>query len=145
MDAGEATVAAVTLLPCLDLRGCVLRADANYDSNRLYAAAAARGGRLLAFRRKPGAGLGHHAQHPDRLRAIAELERASDAPARRRAHKRHRDAVERAFAHLTNLPFGLAPLPNHVRRLRRVRLWVGAKVLLFHLHLTLRQATAAAA
>lgn len=144
LSAGESTVLRAALVPRLDLRGCTLRADANYDANATYAAVAAAGGRFVAQRRKPGAGLGRHGpHHPDRLRAVAELERT---PGGRAAHRRARNRVEQAFAHLTNLPFGLAPLPNHVRRLHRVRLWVTAKVALYHLHLvqTLARATAAA-
>ena len=149
--AGESTVLRRRLLPRLDLRGCTLRGDANYDSNPAYAAVADAGGRLIASRRKPGRGLGHHPQHPDRLRAIDELERTSAAPAAPAApaaattHKRRRNRAEQAFALLSNLPFGLSPLPNHVRRLRRVRLWVTAKITLYHLHKALALAASVAA
>jgi hypothetical protein len=138
LGAGEPTVARERLVPRLvDLRGSVLRGDSNYDSNPLYHAVAGRGGRLVATRKKPGTGLGHHGrQHPDRLRAIEELERS---PAALRVHRRHRVRVEQGLAHLTNVPFGLAPLPNFVRRLRRVSLWVTAKVALYHLYLILRR------
>ncbi len=130
LDAGEPTVTR-RLVRRLDLRGVLVRGDSNYDSNPLYRAVADAGGRLLAPRKKPGRGLGHRPHHPDRLRAIAELE--GDA-AMLAEHKRHRIRIEQAFAHLTNLPFGLAPLPNFVRRLRRVRMWVEAKVTLYHVH-----------
>jgi len=141
LNSGEATVARKLVGP-LDLRGTVMRADANYDSNALYAAVAARGGRLLATRRKPGRGLGHGAHHPDRLRAVAELE---GDPAQLKAHLRERACVERHLGHLTNLPFGLSPLPNFVRRLRRVSLWALAKNTLYHLHANLRLPNAKAA
>ena len=39
--------------------------------------------------------------------------------------------VERFFACLGNTGFGLGPLPNWVRRLHRVTLWVAAKMLLY--------------
>jgi hypothetical protein len=144
LDAGEATVLRRDLvLPRrVDLRGCTLRADANYDSNPCYAAAADAGGRLVAPRRKPRRGLGHHAQHPDRLRAIDELERTCGG---RAAHRRARNRVEQCFAQLTNLPFGLFALPNFVRRLPRVRRWVAAKIMLYHLHKVLSLARARAA
>ena len=146
LDAGEATVLRRDLVPDCDLRGGVtLRADANYDSNPTYRAVAAAGGRLIAPRRKPGTGLGHCPHHPDRLRAINELERTPDARANLRAHKRARNRVEQTLGHLTNLPFGLWALPNHVRRLHRVRLWVSAKILLYHLHLTRTLGLSAAA
>lgn len=127
---------ALRLIAPLDLRGVVIRADASYDSNALYRAIAERGGRLIAPRRKPGRGLGHHPQHPDRLRAIELLERTPDGL---RSHRRLRIRVEQGLAYLTNLPFGLAPLPNWVRRLHRVQRWIKAKVTLYHLNLSLAQ------
>jgi hypothetical protein len=141
LNAGESTVAG-RLVRQANLDAVVIRADANYDSNRLYAAVSSRGGRLIAPRRKPGRGLGHHAQHPDRLRAIAELERDVGSI---KAHRRMRVTVEQCLAHLTNLPFGLSPLPNFVRRLTRVNLWVSAKITLYHVHLNLSQLKALAA
>jgi hypothetical protein len=141
LNAGEPTVAC-RLTRQMDLNAVVIRADANYDSNRLYATVSARGGRLIAPRCKPGRGLGHGAHHPDRLRAITELEGDSDAL---RTHRRLRVAVEQRFAHLTNLPFGLSPLPNFVRRMARVKLWLLAKITLYHLHLNLSQLKAQAA
>jgi hypothetical protein len=128
------TLAGCTLAGCT-LAGCTLRGDGNYDSNDLYADVAAFAARLIATRKKPGTGLGHHDHHPDRLRAIGELEGQANVAALE-DHRRRRIRVEQNLAHLTNLPFGLAPLPNFVRRLRRVTLWVSAKVALYHLHLT---------
>jgi hypothetical protein len=141
LNAGESTVAR-SLVKKTDLRGAILRADANYDSSPTYAAVAAAGGRLVAPRRKPNRGLGHRKHHPDRLRAIAEFEHAADGGIN---HKRHRLRIEQAFGHLTNLPFGLAPLPNWVRRQERVERWVAAKIVLYHLHLAQKQRTANAA
>ena len=134
LSAGEATVLRRRLLPrVVDLRGSTLRGDANYDSNPVYRAVADAGGRHVAQRRKPGTGLGHHRQHPDRLRAVRELERT---PGGLRDHRSRRNRVEQVLAHLVNLPFGLSSsLPPFVRRLPRVRLWVAAKIMLYHLHL----------
>ena len=113
-----------------------LRGDSAYDSNPLYAAVSEAGGRLIATRKRPGTGLGHSTKHhPDRLRAIAELEASDEAG---RAHRRLRILVEQVLGHMTNLPFGLTPLPNFVRRLRRVQLWVLSKITLYHLYLNLR-------
>lgn len=131
---GEATQMR-QLVQSLDLRGCLLLCDANYDSNPLYSAVARRGGRLIAPRRKPGTGLGHRHHHPHRLQAIEQLEASED---RRRAHVRHRAAVERSFANLGNT-IGLWALPNFVRRLHRVQRWILIKVTLYHLHLVLRR------
>jgi len=135
LNMGESTVMQklVTQTP---LAGMLVRVDSNYDSNALYQAAAEQGGRLLASRKKPFAGLGNHPQHPDRLRAIKELEATDQAM---RSHRRQRIRIEQEIGHLTNLPFGLSPLPNFVRRITRVTRWVLAKLTLYHLHLILRK------
>jgi hypothetical protein len=135
LNVGEPTVAR-RLIKGVDLHDVLIRADSNYDSNALYAEVADQGGRLLAPRKKPGTGLGHHPNHADRLRAIAELE--TDATGRK-AHNHIRARVERSFARLTNLPYGLSPLPNFVRRLERVTRWVTAKITLYHVYCTLSQ------
>jgi hypothetical protein len=134
LAAGEATVLR-PMLRKIPLRGCVLRADANYDSNALYATAASRGGRLIAPRRKPGRGLGHGHHHPHRLEAITALENTLTT---RREHIRRRSAAERTFADLGNR-VGLFALPNFIRRRHRVRRWVRAKILLYHLILVLER------
>ena len=135
LQRGEATVLRRDLLDRVDLRRCTLRGDANYDSNPTYRAVAAAGGRHVAQRRKAGTGLGHHPQHPDRLRALRELEQT---PGGLTEHRRRRNRVEQVLAHLGNLSFGLWALPPFVRRLRRVRPWVAAKITLYHLHLVLQ-------
>jgi hypothetical protein len=132
---GEPTVMR-RLVKLAELKGTTIRGDSNYDSNPLYAAVAEQGGRLLASRKKPRTGLGHHIHHPDRLRAIEELEQSDESL---KAHKRHRIRVEQALGHLTNLPFGLSPLPNFVRRKNRVCLWVLTKITLYHLYLNLNK------
>ena len=136
LNVGEATVA-LDLIQRTDLRGVVLRGDSNYDSNALYAAVATAGGQLIVPRKKPHTRLGHHPQHPHRLVAIAMLEDPFDRSMAAEA-RQQRNRIEQTLAHLTNLPCGLSPLPNFVRRLRRVRLWVAAKILLYHQHLVLR-------
>ena len=147
LDVGEPTVMRrlVQRSDASLLQNAILRGDSNYDSNRLYRAVAARHGRLIAPRKKPGRGLGHHRHHADRLRAVHELERAPDAAQRLREHKRRRVRVEQSLAHLTNVPFGLWALPNHVRGLRRVREWVRSKIVLYHLYRSLSQGNAVAA
>jgi hypothetical protein len=142
LSAGEATVLRRDLIPTIDCRGMTLLTDANYDSNPTYRAMADAGGRLIAPRRKPFTGIGHHPQHPHRLTAIALLE---GSPQGLGEHKRRRIRVEQSLGQLTNLPFGLAPLPNFVRRLERVRLWVLAKITLYHLYKVLTLPAAAVA
>jgi hypothetical protein len=132
---GEATVAR-RLVRLAPLRGAVLRADANYDSVALYRDVAGRGGRLIAARRKPGRGVSRgHPQHPDRLAAIATLEQT---PGGRATHTRERSDVERGFADLGGC-VGLFCLPPFVRRLHRVRRWIRAKLLLYHVTLLIRR------
>jgi hypothetical protein len=134
LSRGEAAVAR-RLVRRVRLSGHVLRADANYDSNVLYADVSARGGRLVAPRRKTGRGISRsHRQHPDRLAAIATLEHD---PAARRHHASERGDIERGFADLRQR-MGLFALPPFVRRRRRVRCWIRAKLLLYHLVLCIR-------
>jgi hypothetical protein len=141
LHAGEPTVMR-KLLQDHDLTGLLIRGDSNYDSNPLYRRVADNGGRLIASRKKPFTGIGHHPQHPDRLRAIAELEQSKQTL---REHRRIRAEVERRIGHLTNLPCGLWALPNFIRRRRRVRRWVAAKIVLLHLHRILKLTTRSAA
>jgi hypothetical protein len=138
---GEPTVMR-RLVKLAELKGATIRADCNYDSNSLYADVAEQGGRLIAPRKKPGKGLGHHRHHPDRLKAIEELEKSEELL---KAHKHHRIRVEQALGHLTNLSFGLSPLPNFVRRRHRVAMWVLTKITLYHLYLNLSKPRALAA
>lgn len=108
--------------------GVVALADAAYDSNRLYEIAASKGARLIAPRRKPGRSISpSHRQHEDRLHAIGTLE--GDEKKRRQA-SRLRATVERYFGWLTAM--GGGHLPPWVRGLRRVRLWIIAKMALLH-------------
>jgi hypothetical protein len=165
LNAGEPTVAAGLLDAAAaadagvggGLTWTTVRGDANYDANHLYARAADLGAVLVAPRKKPGTGLGHGTDHHvDRLRAIERLEGGAGgggggggggagAGAALAEHRRHRNRVEQGFAQLTNVPFGLWALPNHVRRLPRVRRWVAAKIALYHLYLVLRRRARAAA
>ncbi|MGD9693709.1 MAG: transposase [Phycisphaerales bacterium] len=109
------------------VRGAEIYADASYDSNPLHATVDRLGMRLWAPRRRPGAGLGQRVHHPARLRCIERLEGDKRFA---RACRRRRQAVERCFGNLTSFGGGLAPLPAWVRSLRRVRLWVIAKLLI---------------
>jgi hypothetical protein len=133
LNRGESTVMR-RLAQLTPMSGRLLRADSNYDTNRLYAAVAARGGRLIANLRQPGTCLGHRPQHPDR---IATHQLLNTDPAAVRLHRRERSSIERCFAHLGVA--GLFALPPFVRRRSRVKRWVRAKLLLYHLSLLLRR------
>lgn len=113
------------------LRGTgTLVGDNAYDTNKLYDLAGRRGWQLVA-RRRFGTQLSTHVRQSRwRLRAHRQM-----APRQRQALYRQRSAIERFFGCLGNQCGGLGPLPNHVRRLRRVRYWVQAKLILYHLRL----------
>jgi len=141
LDGGEPTIMR-ELIKQVDLRQAILRGDSNYDSNPLYGDVADAGGRLIAPRKKPGSGLGHHPQHPDRVRAIEQLEASEQAT---KEHEKHLIRIEQGFAHLTNVPFGFWALPNFVRRLPRVKAWIRTKIMLYHVYRNLSQTQALAA
>jgi hypothetical protein len=101
--------------------------DSNYDSNKVFAEAAAAGIQMVGQRRKPFTGLGRHQQQPQRLRSIDLTESGSPFG----QHLLHiRDAIERFFGNLTSFGAGLGPLPAWVRTHRRVRLWVHTKLII---------------
>ncbi len=127
MNESESRVACEDLVPRLtdEAVGCRLLADANYNANRLFAATAERGAMLVAPRRKPGSGLGHGRHHPDRIRSMALTEGPGRTPQRLLTL---RAEIERFFGAMASFGGGLATLPPWIRRLHRVRYWVGAKL-----------------
>jgi hypothetical protein len=150
MSRAEPEAAASSLAPQLAGTGYVL-GDALYDSNPLYASLGARGLQLLAARRCPGAGLGKGGPHaPERLRSVALLETpppgdlpaGGPAPFARDLYALRGD-IERRFGHCGNFGGGLEPLPNWVRRPRRVIMWNAAKLLIYAARLTKNKGLAA--
>ena len=141
LNAHEAVAARellVPAMPALSPRALVL-ADGNYDDKALHAAVAARGGRLLTRPR----GWGRHrttrsAMGPARRQSLAVWGDRARAGVLARSVYRRRIAVEQTFASLCSCGGGLGPLPGWVRRLPRVRRWVGAKILLYHARLRAR-------
>lgn len=117
--------AAARLILSIRRGGGYLLGDKAYDSNPLHDAALAVGCQLVAQRKRPQAGLGHRRHSPGRLRSI-ELLRGRFG----QQLYAYREQVERNFAWLTNHAGGLAPLPNWVRRIGRVRSWVQAKMII---------------
>ena len=67
-------------------------------------------------------GFGHHYLSPHRRFAVDLLENGGYA----RFHQQ-RTQIERNFRNWTSFGGGLSPLPNWVRRLDRIRLWIQAK------------------
>lgn len=121
--------------------GAVVLADASYDSNPLHEAAARVGTRLLAPRRRPDLGLcRNRAHHPGRLEAIRFTE---GDPGWEPLRKQVRPIVERYFGSLATYGGGLTHLPTWARGLRRVRLWVAAKLVLNAARIARKQSLAA--
>jgi hypothetical protein len=131
MNANEPRVAQ-QLVPRARIQGYLL-ADANYDTNSLHAACRQLGVQLVAPRRHgPGRGLGHRHHNPGRLRCIEMLEQSQTGfgPL---LHSQ-RPNIERQFGCYSSAASGIGTLPPWTRRLHRVKLWVGAKLLLLVLH-----------
>ena len=110
--------------------GGYLVMDATHDTNPLHDYAGSRGFQAVAPRKQPGAGLGHGRHSPHRLRGIELLEGPARLNGFGRALYARRGQVERDYGHLGSFGGGLQPLPNFVRRPRRVALWVIGKLIL---------------
>lgn len=134
MIAARVIIAEVPQIPV----GAVIMADGNYDSHVLHKDVSKRGAWLWV---KPRG----MAEHPVTLRQMGAARRAllqawrSD-PQGSKKISRQRIAVEGTFSNLTSYAGGLGPLPAFVRRLERVRRWVGAKIILYHVRLQQRNA-----
>lgn len=112
--------------------GGYLLGDSNFDTNNLFDLAAAHNHRLIAPRKLTtrGGTLAHGYHSPHRKRCIEMLEPGVGRPCRfGRALAAQRRQIEREFANLTSFGGGLT-LPPFVRRRRRVRHWVYAKLLI---------------
>jgi hypothetical protein len=112
-----------------------LLADASYDSNRLYDLAGEKNLQLIADRRyKNARSIGHQVHSLHRLEALRLMYQDPTILAPRRR-------IESIFGTMGNVIAGLAPLPNHVRRLHRVERWIIAKLIIHSLHRLRRQQT----
>ena len=145
LNADEKTVAQVGLLPRLGPLppDALLLGDSNYDAAPLHRLATPRGLCLLhPLRGQDRAGGAFRArklrQMPPSRRALVTLwERHA---ALTRFVMKWRWEIERVFGRLTCTAGGLSGLPAWVRRLSRVRRWVGVKVALYNARLTAREA-----
>lgn len=113
-------------------RGLVL-ADRNYDGKDFYDHTEQCGAQLLTPLPK-GAGGGHSRQSPARLRVVEAWRGIAGYVYRERM------SIERFFGQQSSFGGGLNGLPAWVRTLSRVRRWVGAKLVLYHVRLQLRKA-----
>jgi len=139
MSQNEKDVARALLPVALAGAGALyVAADNQYDGNPMFDMVAASGAQLVVLpRSKTPAGLGHRRQSPHRLRGLALAAANPLAAATGMARSFGQDllhargGIERRFARISNFGGGLGPLPNWVRRPRRVALWVAAKFLIF--------------
>jgi hypothetical protein len=137
MNISEVTMAKLLLQRLPESPGMVLLADGNYDCNELYDLAAAKGVQLIAApRKKVTKGLGHTRHSPHRLRAMSIRTGTPGVLERRRW-------IEGQFGTLGNVVGGLSPLPNHVRRLHRVKRWFTGKLIVDALHRRQRRSLSA--
>lgn len=112
----------------------VVLADGAYDCGTLYDEAAKYGGEFLTpLPDEPG----KPRSRQSKLR-LAAFERWHTKAAKYLYNKRL--IIEQCFSNVCSYGGGLGPLPAWVRTLERVRRWVGAKILLYHARLMLRNA-----
>jgi hypothetical protein len=103
--------------------------DRAYDVNKLYDLANAKSIQLVTPQRKKNAmGFGHRRHSPYRIKAMS----FKDTP-EGQVLLTSRDNIDRMYGQLTNLGFGLSPLPNWVRTQFRVEMWVRGKLIFYHL------------
>jgi len=121
--------------------GALVLGDGNYDAADLHKRMARTGARLVV----PLRGM---AEHPVTLRQMGSARREH-----LKASREHPDVVkyvlnwrtqiERVFSMLSCPGGGLGPLPSWVRRLERIRRWVGCKIAMYHARLQYRNQVAA--
>jgi DDE family transposase len=122
--------------------GSLLLGDSLFDSNALHQASARRDCQLIAPRKRPGTGLGSRRHHPLRLESI-RLTEGDDRLVWAHVLSPHRAEIERFFGTLSGSSAGLTGLPPWVRRLHRVRLWIGAKLIINAARIATNRAIAA--
>lgn len=134
LNEGEAKVA--RKLVSVVENDAVVLADANYDSRKLYNAVGRCGGQLFTpIKGEAKAERTLRRMPPTRLAAI-ELWR--DHPDLAAQAMDARGRIEQVFAHLCGFGGGLGPLQAWVRRLHRVRLWISAKIAIYHARIIAR-------
>lgn len=117
-----------------DLRQALyVAADNQYDGNPVFDAAAAGGAQLVVNPRRAHQpkGLGHRKHSPNRLRGLELASNPLGCCGIQQSFGQSllltRNGIERRLGYWGNFAGGLSPLPNWVRRPRRVALWVAGK------------------
>jgi hypothetical protein len=146
LNVDERTIARELLLPLLpppiDPRCQLTLADSNYDAAPLYRAfdACSDGGHMLLAPVRSQQLVGPAGRHPKTLSNMGPQRRAALAlweqhPDLARYVMEQRNNAEGVFSVLA-VALGLhATLPSFVRRIHRVRQWIGAKIILYHARL----------
>jgi hypothetical protein len=152
LNTDEKTVARELLLPHLppplDPRCSLTLADSNYDAAPLYKAvdAYSDGGHALLAPVRGKQFVGPEGRHPTTLREMGPQRRAALAlwqqhPDLVRYVMEQRNNAEGVFSVLA-MVLGLHALPSFVRRIHRVRPWIGAKIILYHSRLLAQERAA---
>src|SRR5205814_352696 len=125
--------------------------DSNYDAHRLHRKLDARAGSGVALLTplKGQDRVGRAGHHPVTLRQMGPQRRAAVAlwqhhPDLARFVLKARNNIEGVFSVLSVAGGMSVTLPSFVRRLQRVRRWVGAKIILYHARLIAQGHLAAA-
>lgn len=127
MQHSEAAVAR-DLIEDLTEQGYLI-GDGAYDKNHLYELAGSKSIQLLTPQRiRQAKGLGHRHNSNYRIRAMHMKDTYFG-----RGLLDGRNQIERMYAQLTNFGCGLSPLPNWVRTLFRVEMWVRAKLIFYQI------------
>ena len=127
--------------------GCGLTmADSNYDAAPLHKALALITGDRLLATPKGQHQVGPAGHHPVTLRQMGPERREAlavwrDHPDLATFVHKQRNNIEGVFSVLT-VALGLSTLPACVRRLARVRRWVGEKIILYHARLLAQERAA---
>ncbi len=104
--------------------------DRQYDSNPLHEVARAQNCQLIAEQKNRTGRLAANRKHsPNRIKCFEILKSAKG-----RLLLKYRDHIERRFGKLTCHGAGLGPLPAWVRTIRRVTMWVKAKLIINAIH-----------
>jgi Transposase DDE domain len=114
-------------------------ADQNYDTHELHKDLDARGGRLLVEPKGSPDGRRHEVtlrQMGPARRELLNVQR--HRPGLLRLVHRQRVNAEGILGNLCGYGGGLTGLPPWVRRLYRVRRWIGGKIILYHARLRVR-------
>lgn len=134
MNRHDAAMAVALIGSMPQATAAYLIGDNAYDSNNLYEKAAAKKCQLLAPQRPSAKELGRFRHSPHRIRGHQRLANPLCGIGPTQSFGRTllagRIGVEQSFGFMGNVPGGLSPLPNWVRKPRRVALWVAAKLLI---------------